>query len=90
MYFQVLDLRGFLFFRLEAMNTDSRKIITVLEMLASSLEEAGSISRVRKWIGEESELKEALVKSNTKDPKQVLIDTRRNLLREAKRIEGSL
>ncbi len=72
------------------MSIDSQKIITVLEMLASSLEDEGSILRVRKWIKEQSEADEMSVKSSAKEPKQVLIDTRRNLLREAKRIEDCI
>ncbi len=72
------------------MNSDSQKIITVLEMLSRSLEDESSILRVRKWIKEQTEVLESEVKPNGKEPKQVLMDTRRNLLREVRRIETSL
>jgi hypothetical protein len=73
------------------MSADSQKIVTVLEILSRSLDEEGNILRVKKWIEEISETNEpAVIKSAAKEPRQVLTDTRRQLLGMAKRIEASL
>ena len=73
------------------MPTDLQKIITLLEMLSGSLTSAEDVSRVQRWIAEVKESASVLpAKANGKEPKQLLIDTHRTLIRAAKQIESSL